>query len=78
MRLFARSARRANFRLYLTQGFNPHPLIRIKKAIKLGIEGINQEAEFVLTERIDADSFKKRIMEHVPEGIEVENVEVIG
>lgn len=76
MRLFARAARRADFKLYLTKGFNPHPVIRIKKALKLGLTGKNQEAEFILTEHLDPDEFKRRLSEQVPEGIEIEMVEV--
>jgi len=78
MRLFARAARRADFRLCLTKGFNPHPVIRIKRALKLGLTGKDQEAEFVLAEYIDTESFKRRIIEQLPDGIEIERVEVIN
>ena len=60
MRLFNRAIRRAGFKLYFTKGFNPHPLIRIKKALKLGLEGRSLEAEFVLAEYLDRDDFKSR------------------
>jgi len=71
MRLFSRAARRAGFGLYLTQGFNPHPLIRIKRALKLGLEGKGEEAEFVLTENITTADFGQRLKEQLPEGIEL-------
>lgn len=74
MRLFARAARRANFKLYLTKGFNPHPVVRIKKALKLGLTGKNMEAEIVLVEPIDTDEFRRRLVEQLPEGIEIESV----
>lgn len=74
LRLFARAARRANFKLYLTQGFNPHPVIRVKRALKLGLVGKDQEVEFVLSQRLKADEFKDRLAEELPQGINIEEV----
>lgn len=77
MRLFARAARRANFKLYLTKGFNPHPVIRIKRALKLGQTGRGLEAEFVLVEGLGSEEFKRRLTEQLPEGIEIEKVDLM-
>lgn len=74
MRLFARALRRVDFKLYLTKGFNPHPVIRIKEALKLGIEGRDMEAEFVLNESIDPPRFKRRLNEELPDGIKIKDV----
>ncbi|NQT96068.1 MAG: DUF2344 domain-containing protein [Candidatus Omnitrophica bacterium] len=71
MRLFQRAVRRADFRLYLTKGFSPRPLIRIKNALKLGLVGKDQEAEFILEESLEPDEFNKRLSEQLPDGIEI-------
>jgi radical SAM-linked protein len=69
MRLFHRALRRTGFKLYLTQGFSPRPIVRIKNALKLGLEARDQEAEFVLEELIDREVFLKRLNQYLPEGI---------
>ena len=74
VRLFNRALRRAGFKFYLTKGFNPHPVIRIKKALKLGLVGKDQEADFVLTERIEKDEFMRRFSGQMPEGIVIKEV----
>ncbi|NQT90278.1 MAG: DUF2344 domain-containing protein [Candidatus Omnitrophica bacterium] len=76
MRLFNRAARRADFDLYLTKGFNPHPVVRIKDALKLGLTGKDQIGEFVLTERLEKEEFKDRLNSQLPSGIGIEKVEV--
>lgn len=78
MRLFIRAARRAGLPLYMSKGFSPHPIVRIKKALKLGAMGFNEEAEFILTEKIEAADFKKCLIEQLPDGIEIETVEVVS
>ena len=77
MRLFSRALRRAGFKLYLTKGFSPHAVIRIKNALKLGLIGRDQEAEFVLEEELRADLFKSRLIKELPDGISIKKVEVI-
>lgn len=76
MRLFARTLRRTGLKLYLTKGFNPHPLIRIKNALKLGLTGRDQEAEFVLSQRMDIKEFKDSLGKELPAGIEITECEV--
>jgi radical SAM-linked protein len=69
MRLFSRALRRSGFKLYLTKGFNPRPVVRIKNALKLGIEASGQEIEFVLEEAVSKEDFCQRINRQLPEGI---------
>lgn len=71
MRLFARAARRAELPLFISCGFNPRPKIRIKRALKLGIESNKEEAEIVLNQKMSADEFCRRLNEQLPEGIKV-------
>lgn len=74
MRLFTRALRRCGFELYLTKGFNPHPIVRVHRALKLGLAGKDLEAEFVLQERIDPDEFMRRLQKELPEGISIKEV----
>ena len=74
MRLFQRAARRAGLPLYLTQGFNPHPRIKIEPALKLGVEGKDLRAEIILRENLAADKVKSALESELPEGICIRNV----
>ncbi len=71
LRLFNRVLRRADFKLYLSKGFNPRPVIRIKKALKLGIEGRDQDVEFLLEENIEPLNFKERFNKQLPDGVKM-------
>ena len=74
MRLFARAARRAELPLFISSGFSPHAKIRIKRALKLGIESDKEEAEILLTRLISPEEFRERLQRQLPEGIEIKNV----
>jgi len=74
IRLLMRAARRADLPLYLTKGFNPHPKLRIKRALKLGLESEHEEADILLTRKIDSRIFQKRLNRQLPEGIEIKEV----
>jgi radical SAM-linked protein len=69
MRLFMRALRRAELPIKMTEGFNPHPKISIKRALKLGLESESEEATFVLREPISPQDFKQRLQKQLPEGI---------
>ena len=69
MRLFSRALRRTGFKFYLTQGFNPRPVVRIKNALKLGLEATDQQAEFELEELVDKKTFISRLSHELPDGI---------
>ena len=77
MRLFQRALRRTGFPLYLTKGFNPHPVIRVHNALKLGLIGEDLEGEFILEEAIDKTEVITRLRHEMPEGIKIKRVEVI-
>lgn len=72
MRLMMRVVRRANVPFYLTQGFHPHPKIRITRALKLGVESLHEEAEIVLTRAMKPKVFSKKMNRQFPEGIKIE------
>lgn len=75
MRLLTRAMRRADLPLKITEGFNPHPKLSIKRALKLGLESENEEASIMLKERISPETFKDKLQQQLPEGIEIKNVE---
>jgi radical SAM-linked protein len=75
LRLFQRAARRAKLPLAFSQGFNPHPKISIKRALKLGLASHNEEAIFLLTEQMPTEEFKKNLQEQLPQGIQINEVE---
>ena len=77
MRLFQRSLRRTGFPLYLTKGFNPHPVIRVHNALKLGVVGEDLRAEFILEEVIDKSQVITALRHEMPEGIKIKRVEVV-
>lgn len=74
MRLFMRAMRRGRLPLKMTCGFSPHPKLSIKQALKLGLEGDNQEASIILLQKIEPEDFKMRLRQQLPEGIEIKDV----
>ncbi|MDP3789966.1 MAG: TIGR03936 family radical SAM-associated protein [Candidatus Omnitrophota bacterium] len=77
LRLFQRAARRARLKLSLTEGFNPHPKIKIEPAVKLGVEANNLTAEIVLDEIIQPEDLKEMFMRELPGGIKITDVKII-
>jgi len=75
MRLFMRAMRRAELPLKFTEGFNPHPKLSIKRALKLGLESENEEASIILKEAVSPQDFKSRLQEQLPEGIEIKDAQ---
>jgi radical SAM-linked protein len=73
MRLFMRAMRRAELPVKMTEGFNPHPRLSMKRALKLGVESEHEEASVVLQRRVEDQDFKNRLQRQLPEGIEVKD-----
>jgi radical SAM-linked protein len=73
MRLFSRALRRTGLKFYLTKGFNPRPVVRIKNALKLGLEATDQQVEFELEELLDKKVFVERLNRELPDGIFVQS-----
>ena len=74
MRLFVRALRRADLPLKLSQGFNPHPKLSLKTALKLGLESDYQEASVILKEFVRIEDFRIRFQNQLPEGITIKAV----
>lgn len=77
MRLLTRAMRRANLPLKITEGFNPHPKLSIKRALKLGLESESEEASIILRELLNPEDFKNRLTKQLPEGIIIREAELI-
>jgi len=76
LRLFQRAARRANLPLSLSEGFNPHPKIRIEPALKLGIESSSLKVYLCLKERLEGPAVKRMLEKELPQGIRLDSMEV--
>lgn len=71
MRLFQRASRRAGLPIAMSEGFNPHPRISFKRALKLGIESENEEVTFRVNGWMNPQEFKSRLAEQLPDGINI-------
>lgn len=69
LRLFGRALRRAGVPFEVSKGFSKHPMISIKRALKLGVESENEEAKFILSKEMPDEEFKQRMQKQLPEGI---------
>lgn len=61
--------------LKLTEGFSPHPKIKIEPALKLGMESSDLRAEIALGEEVSPDEAKERLEKELPDGIKIIGVE---
>lgn len=69
MRLFTRALRRARLPVKVSEGFNPHPKLSIKRALKLGVESDSEEAAIMLREPVDPQEFIRKLQAQLPQGI---------
>ena len=74
MRLFMRAMRRADLPVKMSEGFSPHPKFSIKRALKLGLESENEEADVLLKIPLAPLDFKESLNKQLPEGIEIKDV----
>ncbi len=74
MRLFSRALRRSQFHLKMSEGFNPHPKLSFRRALKLGVESDHEEGAVFLTDPIQPQDFQKRLQLQLPEGIIIKQV----
>lgn len=67
-RILERAIRRTGLPFYSTQGFRPHARIGFGRALKLGIEGI-EEATFYFTSQISREELCQKLLPQLPEGL---------
>ena len=78
MRLFQRALRRAGLPVAISQGFNPRSKISIKRALKLGVESMDEALTVHLSRRIAPAAFIELFNKNLPEGIKITKSEEIG
>ena len=74
MRLFMRALRRSGLPLKFSEGFNPHPKLSFKRALKLGVESDCEEGAIMLSVFVSQESFRHKLQEQLPAGIFIKQV----
>jgi len=75
LRLFERAVRRAQLPVRMSEGYNPHPKIRVLCALPVGVEAEDEPLEVEFDEAVDADVARDRLAEQLPAGIAVRSAE---
>jgi len=75
VRLFQRASRRARLPVAMSQGFSPRLKISITRALKLGLEGMDQEAVFCIERPIASEEFMSSMNSSLPDGVKITRVE---
>jgi len=73
LRLFQRAMRRAHIPISLTKGFNPHPRISFKRALKLGVESDAEDVLLYVEGDISPADLMERLNAELPEGIRIKD-----
>lgn len=71
IRLLGRAVRRAQLKVELSQGFNPHLKIKMKRALKLGVASNSEEGELSLSEFMESFELARRLQKELPCGIDI-------
>jgi radical SAM-linked protein len=74
MRLWVRALRRADVPFAVSEGFSKHPKFALKRALKLGVESDNEEAEFILRKVLALEELRQRLQKQLPEGIQIKDL----
>ena len=75
VRLFQRASRRAGLPVTMTKGYSPHLKISIQKALKLGVESLQEAAVFSMDKTVDESDFLSGMNAKLPEGVRILKVE---
>jgi radical SAM-linked protein len=70
-RAWERLLRRADVPVAYSQGFHPHPKIRIGAALPLGVTGENELVDIETGSPCDAEKIAAQLNDHAPPGIRV-------
>lgn len=74
MRLFDRAMRRAGLPIAFTGGYHPSPRISVASALPLGATSSGEIVDFELTQQLDVDTFRQRLVEVLPSDIPIYDV----
>ncbi|MDO8536144.1 MAG: TIGR03936 family radical SAM-associated protein [Candidatus Omnitrophota bacterium] len=78
MRLFQRALRRADLPVTVTQGFSPHLKISIDKALKLGVESLDESLTVHMSKAVESALFIELLNKNLPKGVKIAKCEKIG
>jgi radical SAM-linked protein len=78
MRLFQRALRRADLPVAISQGFSPHAKISINRALKLGVESLDESLTVHMSKAVEPALFNELMNKNLPEGIRITNSAKIG
>lgn len=78
MRLYDRAVRRASIPITFTGGFHPTPRISPANALPLGATSSGELVDFELTEKMDIEEFRQKLIAQLPSNIPVYAVEEVG
>ncbi|WP_315791610.1 TIGR03936 family radical SAM-associated protein [Fischerella sp. JS2] len=74
MRLFDRAMRRAGLPIAFTGGYHPSPRISVASALPLGATSSGEIVDFELTQRLDVDTFRQRLVDVLSSDIPIYDV----
>ncbi len=77
VRLFDRVSRRAALPVSFTGGYHPGPRISIANALPLGASSSGEIVDFELTQHLDIEEFRNRLVAQLPADIPVYKVEEV-
>jgi radical SAM-linked protein len=77
VRLFDRAVRRAALPISFTGGYHPGPRISIANALPLGVTSSGEIVDFELTESIDIETFRQKLIAQLPTDIPIYRVEEV-
>ncbi|PSF38760.1 TIGR03960 family radical SAM protein [Aphanothece hegewaldii CCALA 016] len=77
VRLFDRVIRRAAIPISFTGGFHPGPRISIANALPLGATSSGEIVDFELTQRMEIEAFKEKLVSQLPSELPVYQVEEV-
>ncbi|MDY0042883.1 MAG: TIGR03960 family B12-binding radical SAM protein, partial [Desulforhabdus sp.] len=75
---FSRAVRRTGLQAAYSKGFHPHMKLSFGQALPLGLESLVEELYLTLTEKRDCREVKDLLNEHLPEGLQVLEVEHVS
>jgi radical SAM-linked protein len=76
-RLWERTLRRADLPLLYKQGFNPQPHIQFAAALGLGMTGVAEIVDVILSLPLPLDEIAARISAKLPPGVTLHNLEEV-
>ena len=78
MRLFQRALRRADLPVAITQGFSPRLKISINRALKLGVESLDESLTVHMSTRVEPALFTELLNKNLPDGVKIAGAQEIG